>query len=838
MSGIWDCLSEAVASGALSDKSFQEYRQRYEAHKESARQRGMGVAETERFAGSEAALDMERRNTGKRDQVRNLILHVDSAWEGAAKNNAGLKWGLVDVFGEHVRGEGSGRSLAQQQRGNYDVIQSIMADTMAKLQSGMFGLKRDRILPQHTVRALFGKDVVDPAAKQAAKAWTDAVDWTLDELQRQGVFVRRKDDWRLFQKWDAGRVKNDGRDAYVAQMQQWWNDKQLLLRDWEADGQAYMVPGLHDERATEIFERAYDNIVNPDANIEPGAMEHHSMADRYGRRRAFEWADDTAWMNFNEKYGVGSQYIGEAMLQYLDHLSRDLAMAQVLGPDPDRAAKILLQMAQKEGVPPKWVVRLQAMYDINSGKAMAPVDKNLALGMQAARNFLTSAQLGGTLLGSMADFAFTRSTASWYGLDMTRIMGDYIGHLKPSSPADRAEAMRRGLVNEVGLRGFHDAARDAFSDVTSRPGVKHWDALLSGAARVTGHMAEFIVRAQGLAAHTQMLRDAFGADIQHAYGMIADKSWSDLSGVQKRFFTEYGMGEKDWDILRTKAIDQGMMSPAKLAREGEGAERDTATRFLGAITTTQHVAVPEGNSVTRSLLMAGGARPGTWGGEFVRSFAQYKGFGMSALMSSWARAMEPLAEGEGRWNRAQWIAGLIVGTTVMGALSNQLRDIAAGKDPEPLVGPHAGRFWAQAFAQGGAGGIFGNELRAIMQAQRLDDAGRALSPMAGLGLDLGELALGPIHGEATADLRGGPGKETFAILAAKKARKYTPMVWQFRLAFDRIVHDTLTRMADPDASAAFSRIEERARKQEGTAYWWRPGSTEPRRAPDLGNVSP
>jgi hypothetical protein len=469
----------------------------------------------------------------------------------------------------------------------------------------------------------------------------------------------------------------------------------------------------------------------------------------------------------------------------------------------------------------------------------------LALGMQSARNFLTAAQLGSTLLGSAADFAFTRSSASWYGLSMTRIMQDYIGHLKPSSPADRAEAMRRGLVNEVGLRGFHDASRDAFKDLY-QSGGKNLEGLLAGTAKVTGHMAEFIVRAQGLAAHTQMLRDAFGAEIQHAYGLIADKPWSELSGAQQRFFTEYGMGRKDWDILRTKGMDRGIMSPAKLAREGEGAERETAIKFLGAITTTQHIAVPEGNSVTRAFIMAGGARPGTWPGEMVRSFSQYKGFGMSAMLSSWSRMMEPMADGEGRWNRAQWIAGLIVGTTVMGALSNQLRDLAAGKDPEPLYGPHAGRFWARAFAQGGAGGIFGNELQAVFQAQRLDDASRAMSPMAGLATDLFELGMGPIHGEATSDLRASPSKETYGKQAAKIARKYTPMIWQFRLAYDRIVNDTLARMGDPDAANAFSRMQERARKEEGTTYWARPGSARPlegnfdfiQRAPNLGNATP
>ena len=67
------------------------------------------------------------------------------------------------------------------------------------------------------------------------------------------------------------------------------------------------------------------------------------------------------------------------------------------------------------------------------------------------------------------------------------------------------------------------------------------------------------------------------------------------------------------------------------------AERDTALKFLGAINTSSHVAIPEGNSVTRASILAGGAQAGTPAGELARSFMQYKGFGMTALLSSWMR---------------------------------------------------------------------------------------------------------------------------------------------------------------------------------------------------------
>jgi len=69
--------------------------------------------------------------------------------------------------------------------------------------------------------------------------------------------------------------------------------------------------------------------------------------------------------------------------------------------------------------------------------------------------------------------------------------------------------------------------------------------------------------------------------------------------------------------------------------------------------------------------------------------------------------------------------------------------------------------------------------------------------------------------------------------AARMLRKCTPGVFYTRLAFDRLVADTVQRLADADHAEAFSRIEERARKEQGTRFWWQPGSSSPAKAPAL-----
>ena len=830
MAGIADCIAAAVKAGTLSQKGADEFATRMRDAEALAEQRGMAGPDQYIFATTEAAKAMEKRATNTRAQIQQSILAVDRAWEGAKSNTKGTGYGLTTTLGQHVAGEGKGSSIIQQHHGNLKTMQGIMSDFLAEVQSKAFGLKQNPILPRHTVSALFGKDVADPLAKQSAKAWDGAMEWWRDGMARAGIFIRDLKDWRLPQHFDAAAVRALGQDGFVGQMENWWREGKLALRDWEADGQAYLVPGRANERAREIFQTAYGNITTGgDASIEPGVVRGTSLADRYGRRRAFEWTSDEAWLEFNRTLGVGDNGIGELMVRHMDNMSRDLGVAQVLGPDPDRAARTLIQMYQKDGGSRLWAHKLGNIYDISSGKAMAPVSQRMALIGQTIRQALSGVQLGGAVLSAPSDFAFTKAAASWHGLDMSKIMTEYVSRLKPQSMADRAEAMRSVSIVEVGMRGLGDAARDAIGDL--QPGTSlggKADMVLNGLSRASGRMAEFVIRAQGLSHHTQALRDAIGSQLQAHLSDLAPKGWGELSAVDRRTFQTYGMGEKDWNLLRTKAVEKGFMDPTLLAREGTPAERDAAVKLLGAISGIQRVAVPEGNVVTRALVM-GSTRAGTIEGEFLRSIAQYKGFPMGSFMMHYFKAIEPLAAGESGWARGQYIASLAVATTVLGAVSLQLKNIAYGKDPEPMFNDHAAKFWSLAFAQGGFGGIIGDQIKALAMASQQGDASRMMSPTAGLMADVLGLTRGNL-GQAIAGQPANAGRDLVNF-----ANKYTPDLWYTRLAMDRLVWDTLQKMADPNAAGTFSRIEERARTQQQTQFWWRPGSQSPR-APNLGRA--
>ena len=847
---IKDCLDAAVAAGKLTAKGAAEYTARMADAERKAAQRGIVGPAAYAFAATEAAKAMEKRATRTRQQIQQTILAVDRAWASAKANRSGTFWGLTSVFAERVKGDQLGDSITQQHWGNLSTMQSIASDMLSRLQSRAFGLKGNQILPRHTLSAIYGRTVSDPAAQTAAAAWEKLITWWRDEMGRAGITVPELKDWRIFQHWDDASVRYEGPVKFRDQMLQWWQDDKLRIRDWEADGEAYFAYGLPDaeNRVRDIINKAYANITSGgDASLEPGAAKYTSMADRYGRRRAFEWTTDEAWLEFNGKYGVGNEAIGEGMIRHIDRMARDLAVAKVLGPDPDRAARTLIEMYLKEGAGRKATLgvfgprmganKLTAMYEISSGKASTPVSNVLALRMQGLRSGLAAAQLGGAVLSAASDFGFVHATAAWHGLSMTRIMMDYLSRIGPGTREGRAEAMRSGLILEVGLRGLQSVAHEVIGDVASAPGIggKIGESI-NGLARIAGRMAEVVIRGQGLAHHTQIMRDAIGAEIQAHFGDAATRAWSKLEDVDRRTLQSYGLNEKHWDVLRTKALVNGVLDPAALAREtqvaapGKGFERDAAVKFLGMIGTLQRIGVPEANSVTRAMML-GGTKVGTPEGEILRSLVQYKGFPMSAFMMHYFRAIEPLRDGEGAWSRAQYVAGLVISTTVLGALTLQLRNIAAGKDPEPMFKPdHAARFWASAFATGGAGGIAGSQMQSLFSAQRIGDAARLATPVTGLMLDLQSLFQGNLQ-DTIAGREPHMGREVVRF-----ANKYTPHIFYTKLAMDRLFWDTLQRMADPDAAGTFARMMDHTRQVQQTNYYWQPGHTSPSRSPDFNRA--
>jgi hypothetical protein len=243
------------------------------------------------------------------------------------------------------------------------------------------------------------------------------------------------------------------------------------------------------------------------------------------------------------------------------------------------------------------------------------------------------------------------------------------------------------------------------------------------------------------------------------------------------------------------------------------------------LTETDYAVVMPG--ARERALMLGKTQRGSVVGEILRSGWQYKSFPVTMASMHGIRALQEAAEG-----RYGYVFSLALGTTVLGALGLQMKQLVQGKDPRDMTDP---RFWGASFIQGGGAGILGDFLYATADRSDRSFYEQMLGgPTAGLVDDSVRLIGGNISGVAQDE------KTNFGRELARFVRNYTPgsTLWYARLAADRLLWNNLQRMLDRDAGTSFRRMEQRARQDYGQAFWWRPGTSSPQRAPNLRTAVP
>lgn len=695
------------------------------------------------------------------DQARPTQV-TDTAWTDVAGSGADRVAGLAALLGAPPHDAADDvLSLAARQRAVFAALTRLYAasgDATPETAADAGGVV---IAPRALVAAILGDAAGDAAAGRAGKAWTDAIGHALQRLASAGVTVRAAADWRLPHYVDPLALRRIGAARFVARMMQWWRADRLRLHDAPEADDAYLAPEQPqaEARAAALLQAA---CAMPGAG-DGGADEAATLAARYGRRCALEWRDAAAWLAFNRAFGVGDAGVPELLLAHLRALARDVALAEVLGPDPDDAARRLIARARHDGIGAAEAQALAALYRQSSGAARTPLGRSATAFTPPP--WRGPVPLPGDAMARLAayELSFTRATPALSDLAATQAGMAYIARLDPADADDRARAARADLCLGVAMRGIAAAAHDAIVD---------------RADLLPGRMAGAVSRAQGLWCRRQILRDALGLDIQAALADLADRPLAQLPDAIRRRAARYDIAAAGWDILRARSLVRvaagtaPFIEPSFLAEDSEAAARAVAAQLVAALAIEPRTLVPDDNEVNRAAWSTSSAATSraddadtapAWAS--VAPVATWVMLGMGAL--------DEVARPDGAWFKGQYLAGMAALLTALGGLSLQLGNVAAGAAPEPMDEAHE-RFWTRALLHSGGGRVL---------AAFLADAGR----------------------DSAAAMRHG------------YDHYYT------RLAVDRLVWDALQKMADPDDyPGTFERAEERARTARDAGFWWEP----------------
>ena len=720
------------------------------------------------------------------------------------------------------------------------------------------GVRNKARLPD-IVRELMGETTGKPASKQMAAAISAALERARLDFNAAGGSIGRLSDFGLPHAWEGRRMLKLGKDAKASRAV-WVNDIADKL-DWDRitdHGTGQPFAGSTPAARQKFLDDVFDTITESGRNKrEPsGVVLGKSTANSRSDARILHFKSADDWMDANAAYGSADVFA--TIVAHLDGMARDTAQMRVFGPNPRAGLELAVQTASKLGAERPWTpsrlfgvkrystpqdevdgaaAQARRMLDIYNGSANKPESDVLASAFSGTRHFLIASQLGGAMLSAVTDVGFMGMAAKHVGIRPDKVLGRHVKAL--ASTKQRALMARAGIIAE------------SAANVGVAQSRLMGDAYGPAAAE---RLSEFTMRASGLTAWTDIGRGAFRLEF---YGYLAEnagRSWDDIDKpLRELVFEARGITRADWDDIRATTLfrdaaepDASFLIPGDIRNRtdlSEARARDLSLKLEAAIREQMEFAVPSASLRGRAT-MHGGA-PGSLVGELMRSGIMYKSFMFSLMYNQLGRILYHPVRGDNVLGKV--ISALTAGklgsrsghalmfatiTTLAGALSLQMKDIAKGRDPRDMT---TGEFWMAAFMQGGGAGIFGD----FLYASENRFGGGLASTVAGPGIGFASdtLYLGRDISNALI-ARDQKSSDRLARSSTKFIDRYSgpTNLWYANLALNRMLWDNLQEFFDSDATAAFRRSEKRRSKIYGTGSFWSPGTPAPQRAPDLSNI--
>lgn len=701
------------------------------------------------------------------------------------------------------------------------------------------------------VRELFGETTGSAEAKAMADGAASAMEHVRKLWNASGGSIPKLERWgmpqhhsrRALAAIDEPGLASLPAAEVRARKAQIWADYVTPRLDREKMLDFHTGQPITDGKLRKLLSETYEEIVTGGlSDVKPG---HGGTGGLMGRRSQsrfliFKSADD--WMEYQAKFGDDSPL--DTIINHIRAMSRDTAMLRIMGPNPEASARYVEKLiaSEKGAVAMETTgkraaraaanlyggaARFRRTFDLVSGRLDNPGNSTFAAIDESNRNILQAAILGGTVFSALSDRAFTFATASVLGIPNGRVLTRFVKSLNPLSIEDQELALRVGF----GAESFMGAAiqENRYTGELLNPSISRT-------------ITDSVLRASGLVRMTAAGRTAFQVEFLGELTRLRTKGYDALPPPMRQGLASYGITKADWDEFRSmkpwKDPDSGaqLLRPSDLVGDptstagGPLFERrfELANKIMGMINAERDFAIPTASVRARADMLAG-TQPGTAAGFVTRNIATLKSFPLTLVYTHMNRALNSRLPG---MTRAKFAAQIIIGGTIMGAIGEQMSQIAKGKDPLDMGDP---KFWPKAAARGGGVGIFGDFIFSDVNRFGGGIAGTFLGPVLG-----GEIpkAVKLTIGNAQELIAEGHMKNAGRELT-DFARLMTPgrSLWYLSLAMDRMVYDEIQMQLDPDYGESFKRQEAAALRDYDQEFFAPPGQGfPPERAPDLSKM--
>lgn len=310
-----------------------------------------------------------------------------------------------------------------------------------------------------------------------------------------------------------------------------------------------------DANPKEFLRGAFDGIMSGEhgpeqkangAEINSSFFAAGSLAKRASQQRLFHFKDgDAAYTAYSK---LSTDPLSGSFVRELEHASRNIALMQQLGPNPEgtlkEVIKNLLYKYSRAGEEEKHdnlksnQHKLFASLSALNGALNIPENPTLATATQSVISTIGMMKLGKILFFAMPDRALVHSVLTKHGIGAMDALGDTLKMRPPAGSQDRLRLTMMGGE----LRSFISSVGSRFTTGSESYLPSTIGKLQSAYFRMTGiHWSDDLCNA------------AILGSLPRHLGSMSDREYENLTPEYQKMFKMFGISSKEWDAWRSTA---------------------------------------------------------------------------------------------------------------------------------------------------------------------------------------------------------------------------------------------------------------------------------------------
>lgn len=655
----------------------------------------------------------------------------------------------------------------------------MMYNTMSDLRPGISDLWTKQN-SESLIRTLFGEKVNDVKAAQYAKEWDKTYSYM------EGLYIKAGGHLQL-DRYHRIPVSHDAHKMSAEPYEVW---KEFLSGKLANDA-------INKDNYDKVLRDIYDEQIHAAVSI---PNDRYKVSELRSETDGIVFKDAESWLAYNDAYGTSKLY--DSMQDQVTSMAHLVGAMEVFGSKPKIGYEMVKKAIAKSTEntttarlkTKKALARADKIFDTSMGHLRS--SDYWARGIGSIRNIQTGLKLGGAIIPAITDTTLMAVTSHFIGMPVFKSITRHISSI--AGGADKQMLSARLLL---GLEHMMDVSHST-SRYTNIYGSK-------ASAKFAGGTLKW----SGLQGWTIGAKQSFGIEM-NAYLTKAIMKPEEFKTA--RILKMYGFSDSDIGALQKaeRFSNNGVdfIDPMSLPQE-------LRRKWSGMMLTETKMAVPEADAGVQALLNQGQAQ-GTFVGESLRLGTQFKMFPATIIANHWARALNQTKGVE----KHIYIANMVLGTTMIGVLAIQAKQIINGEEPQTFGDDPKKNadLLFKGFVQGGSGSfvadLFGSYINYGRYGQ--DTLGKQI-----LGPALGDVSnlFSLVFADIPRSINGDPNFPGLDSTSAKLLESQMPNLWQTKLLLRRGIIDQLNKASDPRWEYKQIKKQQKMKLEEDRGYWSNPG---------------